>query len=76
MRIAGIREARQNLSELIEEVKRGNEILITERGQPVARLIPAQRTGRPFLPHAGFRRRMPRLNPPASQLVVEEREDR
>jgi len=38
----GIREARINLSRLIRDVKGGMEIVITERGTPVARLIPAQ----------------------------------
>ena len=38
----GIREARINLSRLIRDVRRGMEIVITDRGLPVARLIPAQ----------------------------------
>ena len=41
------REARQNLSELLEEVKKGREIVITDRGRPVARLAPVERR-RPF----------------------------
>jgi len=38
----GIREARINLSKLIQDVRGGMEIIITDRGKPVARLIPAQ----------------------------------
>ncbi len=38
----GIREARINLSRLIKDVKSGMEIVITDRGTPVARLVPAQ----------------------------------
>jgi prevent-host-death family protein len=38
----GIREARINLSKLIRDVKSGMEIVITDRGTPVARLVPAQ----------------------------------
>ncbi|MBM4235848.1 MAG: type II toxin-antitoxin system Phd/YefM family antitoxin [Firmicutes bacterium] len=38
----GIREARINLSKLIRDVKGGMEIIITDRGTPVARLVPAQ----------------------------------
>lgn len=41
MRTAGIREARQNLSALLDEVKKGREVVITERGRPVAKLVPA-----------------------------------
>lgn len=38
----GIREARINLSKLLRDVKSGMEIIITDRGTPVARLIPAE----------------------------------
>jgi len=38
MRRAGIRETRQNLSVLLEEVRKGEEIIITDRGRPVATL--------------------------------------
>ena len=42
MRTAGVHEARQNLSALLDEVKKGHEILITEHGRPVATLVPAR----------------------------------
>ena len=48
MKEAGIREARQNLSALIADVKLGREIIITDRGRAVARLVP---------PDAGVRAR-------------------
>ncbi len=38
----GIREARINLSKLIKDVRDGMEIVITDRGTPVAKLVPAQ----------------------------------
>jgi len=40
MRIATIREARQNLSALLDEVRKGGEVIITDRGRPVATLCP------------------------------------
>ncbi len=40
----GIREARINLSRLIRDVRSGMEIIITDRGTPVARLVSAQGT--------------------------------
>ncbi len=77
MRKAGIREARQNLSALLEDVKKGREILITDRGRPVARLVPPTRPAASALPDLGrFRRGMPRLDPPLSQSVLEDRGDR
>ncbi len=38
----GIREARINLSRLIRDVRGGMEIIITDRGTPVAKLVPAE----------------------------------
>ncbi len=38
----GIREARINLSKLIRDVRDGMEITITDRGKPVAKLVPAE----------------------------------
>jgi prevent-host-death family protein len=77
MKEAGIREARQNLSALIAEVQKGREIMITDRGKPVARLVPPLHAkSKPFIDHSAFRRSMPRLKPSLSQSIVEDREDR
>ena len=40
----GVRELKARLSEYLREVKAGRTILITERGQPVGRLVPAGET--------------------------------
>lgn len=37
----GVRELRQNLSKYLDRVKAGNDLVVTERGQVVARLLPA-----------------------------------
>lgn len=41
----GAFEAKNKLSELLDQVEKGGEVVITRRGKPVARLIPAGRTG-------------------------------
>ena len=77
MRTAGVREARQNLSALLDEVKKGREVVITERGRPVAKLVPPDRLRGKGVPNlAGFRRMMPILDPPLSTTIEEDREDR
>ncbi len=77
MRTAGIREVRQNLSALLREVKKGREIVITDRGEPVARLTPpAEGSARPFPDLAPFRKELPRLEPPLSESLAEDRADR
>jgi len=42
-KIISLREANQAFSRCIREVEAGEEITITRRGQPVARLVPVQR---------------------------------
>lgn len=37
----GAFEAKTHLSELLDRVERGEELVITRRGRPVARLVPA-----------------------------------
>jgi len=77
MRSAGVREARQNLSALLDEVKKGREGVDTERGRPVAKLVPPDRPRGKGVPNlAAFRRTMPVLDPPLSTTVQEDREDR
>jgi prevent-host-death family protein len=46
MRSIGVRELRQNASRYLEEVAAGESIEITDRGHPVARLVPI--TGDPW----------------------------
>jgi prevent-host-death family protein len=75
MRRAGIREARQNLTALLEDVKKGREIVIADRGRPVAMLVPV--AGRqPFPDLRSVRRRSGRSGLHLSQAVLDGREDR
>ena len=38
----GVKELRDHLADWLDAVQRGEEITVTERGKPVARLIPAR----------------------------------
>jgi prevent-host-death family protein len=40
-RIVGLRELRSRLSESLREVKGGRELVVTERGRAVARIVPS-----------------------------------
>jgi len=77
MKAAGIREARQNISVLLEAVRNGHEVVITDRGRPVARLVPpAQASARSFSSHRRFRAGIHLKGAPLSQTVSQERADR
>jgi prevent-host-death family protein len=77
MREAGIREARQNLTALLDEVKKGREIVITDRGRPVALLVPPRPPeSKPFRGRSAFRQKMPKLKASLSSAILDGREER
>ena len=55
---------------LLEYVEKGHEVLITDRGRPVARLVaPLPLSVKAFPGRGAFRRGMPRLEPPLSETL-------
>jgi prevent-host-death family protein len=77
MKSAGIREARQNLSALLEEVRKGREVILTDRGRPVARIVPPQRASiRAVSDHRRFRAGIRLKGRPLSATVADDRGDR
>ena len=66
------KEARKNLSRLLDKVEHGDEIVITRRGKRVAKLTtPAQHEQLP--PLANFRQQLQVSGDPLSEAVVESR---
>lgn len=41
MRTAGVAQLKARLSEYLARVRAGDEVLVTDRGRPVAKLVPA-----------------------------------
>ena len=71
-------QAKARLSELLDQVEAGQEVVITRRGKAVAHLSAAVRPKKP-LPLsdlAGFRAAMPQLRRPAAELLREVRDER
>ena len=71
-------QAKARLSELLDQVEAGQEVVITRRGKAVAHLSAAVRPRKP-LPLsdlAGFRAAMPQLRRPAAELLREVRDER
>lgn len=40
--VVGIRDAKMNLSKLLKLVQDGNEVLLTDRGKPVGKIVPVR----------------------------------
>jgi len=51
MRTAAVSELKAHISEYISKAKAGEEVLVTDRGRPVAKLIPLQRDETVVSPH-------------------------
>ena len=85
----GVRELRQNLSVYLRRIDRGERFEVTDRGKPVALLIPLQRNlsplerliaeGRVRAPKGDPRELPPPTGEPntsVSEALLEDREDR
>lgn len=70
-------QAKARLSELLDRVEAGHEVVITRRGKAVAHLSPATRPRNPLplAELAAFRASMPRLRRPAAELLREVRDE-
>ena len=78
MKTATVRHVQHNFAAVLEAVRKGQEIAITQRGTIVARIVPARKAKGPITwPDSAAR--MKRLGPraaagtPASQIVREMR---
>ena len=70
----GIKEARQNLPGLIDQVEAGEEIMITRQGKAVAKLIPAPVIQRKLPSLKDFRLGIGHTGTPSARLLREDRE--
>lgn len=70
-------QAKAHLSELLDKVEAGEEVLITRRGRAVAHISPVPRPKTPlrFKDLAEFRAAMPRLRRPSAELLREARDE-
>ncbi len=51
MKTAAVAQLKASLSKYLAEVKNGSEVLVTERGRPIAKLVPLARDPSAFAPH-------------------------
>lgn len=70
-------QAKAHLSELLDKVEAGEEVVITRRGRAVAHVSPAARPKRRLRLQdlADFRATMPRLRRPSAELLSEARDE-
>lgn len=75
MKTISIADTKAHLSELLARIEGGEEIVITRRGKPIARLSPIRQPRGPITSLAEFRRTLPHQNIPASEVLRRLREE-
>jgi prevent-host-death family protein len=81
MKTASVRHVQHHLSEVLAWVEKGEEVQITRRNKPVAKIVPAQAQGAPIvLPPFAARSRQIWGDTPVgkslSQTLVDDRKER
>jgi len=72
-----VAQAKARLSELLDKVEAGEDVVITRHGRAVAHLHPVSRPKRPLMLDdlAAFRATMPPLQRPSVELLREMRDE-
>lgn len=69
MKTVSLAQAKARLSEIIDKVEAGEEIVITRRGRPVAQLTSAKRPLLPVKSLADLRAQLPKARKPSAELI-------
>ena len=75
MKTASVGEIQKNFGKILKEIKAGEEIAVTKRGKPVAKITalgPRKEIDWPDF----YREAIELKGKPAGEIVIEEREDR
>jgi prevent-host-death family protein len=75
METISVADTKAHLSKLLDRIEKGEEIVVTRRGKPVARLTPVKPRKKPFPLLSEFRSRIPPLKTTGSEVLRIIRED-
>ncbi|MBI1864961.1 MAG: type II toxin-antitoxin system prevent-host-death family antitoxin [Nitrospirae bacterium] len=75
MRTVSVAEAKVHLSEILNQVETGQEVVITRRGRPVARLATVRKAFKPLPLLSGFRASMPKSKTPSAEIIRKMRDE-
>ena len=68
-------EAKAHLSNLLDQVEAGEEVVITRRGRAIARITPVEKPKQPVKSLAEFRSRIPRWRKSSAELLRDMRDE-
>ncbi len=68
--VVNVRAAKDRLSSLLEQVSRGDEVVITSDGRPKARLVPVRDESRPYTVDWDWLESQPLVGGPSAEVIV------
>jgi prevent-host-death family protein len=75
MSTISVAEAKAHLSELLDRVEAGEEVVITRRGKAIARLSSVEPTREPLVSLADLRSSLPKVTKRSADIVRELRDE-
>lgn len=75
MRTISLADAKARLSEILNEVEAGEEVVITRHGTPVARVVSAHGPRKPLQSLSAFRAKFPRVRKSSAELIRKLRDE-
>lgn len=75
MQIVTLAEAKAHLSDLLNQIEAGEEVVITRRGHPVARLVAVNKPKQAVASLVAFRKTMPALRNASADLIRDLRDE-
>ena len=75
MDCVNLADAKARLSDLVSKAEKGEETVITRRGQPVAKLVPIALPKKAVRSLAAFRAGLPMARTPSAELIRKMRDE-
>ena len=75
MLVVNLAQAKSHLSQLLDKVETGEDVVITRHGKPVAQLSAVTRPKSPLRPLGPFRAKMPGWRRASADLLREARDE-
>ena len=75
MRTVSLAEAKAKLSEIVDKVEAGEEVVITRRGRPVAQITRTRKPLQPVKSLADLRAKLPKARRSSAKLIRQLRDE-
>jgi prevent-host-death family protein len=75
MHSVSVAHAKSHFSEVLNSITQGEVVIITRRGQPIARIESIQQAVKPLPDLASLRARFPKMKTPSAKIIRQLRDE-